>query len=597
MKKKIAWLVASFLVALSLVTASCAPTVVEEEKKEVVEGVGKEAEKEVEKEVVKKEELLPPEVPKYGGVINVAYPEDVMGFDPDRDMKLRSWSTRLANDRLLTGDWAKGPAGTGEVDWTIGEAGRLELLTGELAESYEISEPGTFIFHIRKGVRWNDKPPMNGREFTADDAAFNINREYSPGSYVYSSHAPVGEVPESITVLDRYTVEVKVPLEWQGVMLSEIGNWLEMLAPEVIEMYGDARDWRNAQTTGPFMLTGYVSAVSHTYVRNPNYFMKDPIHPENHLPYVDGINLLIITDASTKMAAFRTGKIDMQSEVSYTDSDTLLKRNPQLQRGATIRHPDLLGGRIDKPELPFKDIRVRRALNMAVNKQEIVEEYYDGNAWLLAEPVGPLPVMSASYTPLEELPEAARELFTYNPDKAKQLLAEAGYPNGFKTEVACDIKMADYMSLIKSYFADVGVDMEIKTMEAGVFETLGRGRKHEEMLLRYQHRANPYDLTNFRIENSSDFAYYQNPRVDEAHQVIAGAMGSDPDTFNRTLKEINVFLLEEAPYVWLPGEKVYNMWWPWLQNFYGCAYIGKSGEDQWFRYVWLDQALKKSMGY
>ena len=214
--------------------------------------------------MVEKEELLPPEVPKYNGILTITEPVDVFGFDPHIFFKGNVYSARFTCDELLTGDWTKGPAGTGEVDWTAGEANRPDLLTGELAESWEMPDRETLIYHIRKGVHWQDKPPVNGREFTAEDAAFNIRRDYAKGGYRYIANHPLGKEPQSVTALDRWTVEVKVPAEFFNYLAIAIGDYCEMVPPESVALYGDMKNWRNAVGTGPYLLTDYVPGSSLT---------------------------------------------------------------------------------------------------------------------------------------------------------------------------------------------------------------------------------------------------------------------------------------------------------------------------------------------
>src|SRR4030042_1648836 len=140
---------------LSLIIASCAPETEEEVKKEEEEeGKVVITEKTVgeEKEVVKEEEgLLSPDVPKYGGELKIQHPEP-MGFDTAYTLLMECRTNWLTVEELMRGDWAKGQAGTGETQWVSGFLGLIGLETGSLAESWELPDSETIIYHIRPGV-------------------------------------------------------------------------------------------------------------------------------------------------------------------------------------------------------------------------------------------------------------------------------------------------------------------------------------------------------------------------------------------------------------------------------------------------------------
>ena len=607
MKKKIVWMVVISLMALSLVMASCGPAAEEEVEIGEAEVEIEEEEEEVEEEVVEEEVLLPPEVPKYGGWYTVAGTMDPMGFDEAYVIHPNISTCFLTNEELMIGDWAKGPAGTVETDWFYGFVGRVELETGCLAESWEMPDDETIIYHIRKGVHWHNKPPVNGREYTAEDAAWSLERSFmTPTAYLYGAYVRPGYAPTSWTALDKYTLEVKAP-ELHGLMLLVNGDFAHQYPREMVEQYGDMKDWENSCGTGPFMLTDYVAGSSITYERNPNYWQSDPLHPENQLPYLDGHKTLIIPDLSTRLAALRTAKIDSMSAITWEDAEIIINMIPEMEYKVNISTPAAPVGRMDKEELPFKDIRVRQALNLAVNQQEIIDDYYRGNATLLGLLWPPGPTHEKIYTPLEEMPTeptiegsacSVPELFTYNPDKARALLAEAGYPDGFKTNIICSMVHVDFLAMIREYFLDVGVDMEIRPQETGVYTGIYRKRSHEEMLYKgpVEHMF-PFRMLSTRIESFDNYAYFEHPRTRACYEVVSSLVGKDDVEVNRQLKEIGPFVLEQALWVWLPAPHTYTIWWPWVQNFYGATMVGYFNPSRYIGYIWYDEAMKEYMGY
>ncbi len=141
---------------------------------------------------------------------------------------------------------------------------------------------------------------------------------------------------------------------------------------------------------------------------------------------------------------------------------------------------------------PFNDIRVRRAMNLAVNKQEIIDSFFKGNAELHTYPFPPS--FGEVYTPLNKLPASARELYTYNPEKAKKLLAEAGYPNGFsfKAQISnADQTALDLAAMVVAYLAKVGVKLELDTMDYASYLNMMLKKTHSEGYFLSTGQTNP----------------------------------------------------------------------------------------------------------
>ncbi len=634
MKRKFIWVVVSGLVVVSLLLAACAPAPAKETAPATpatpaapakpatpaapATPAVKEASPAVPETMVKftltkldgtvVEKLM--EKPKYGGTFILSMASVILAWDEAYQAPWTlAYSLAPTSEDLMEGDWKRGPTGTGEFSWGWSENFGPKSWTGLLAESYEMPDSITAIFHIRQGVHWALNPAseasrlVNGREFTADDAVFNIKRIYidTPTSTMYGM---LGESrPTEVYAKDKYTVVMKVAPGQMAPAFHDVSQLTKMVPPEVVKKYGDMNKWENVVGTGAFMLVDYVPMSSATWIKNPNYYLKDPIFPQNQLPYLDRVKELIIPDLSTRLAALRTGKVELDTGV-YKREEVLplLKDSPNLK---SRRMPPsgcaMFGFRMDKPELPFQDIRVRKALIMAVNNQEIVDTYYGGDASPLTYKIPPIPEYIANgwYTPVEQLPPEIKEIYTYNPVKAKQLLTEAGYPNGFKTEVVFNVASADYADIalmVKEYWVkNLGVDLKLDIKETAVATSLYQRKTFNQML--YWGRAGNQQLMyTVRKGNMYNWAMVDDPKVEQYYQKISADYFDTPK-LDKLMNEMNLYVLSQAWYWPAPRNFNYRLWQTWVKNYNGEMSAGVYSHFEIAKFISVDQELKKSMGY
>ncbi|MDO8687944.1 MAG: ABC transporter substrate-binding protein [Dehalococcoidales bacterium] len=636
MKRKFIWVVASGLVVVAMLLAACAPAPAKETAPvaptaPVVKETAPYAPPPAVKEAAPATPTAPAaetntvkftltkldgtvvekqiEKPKYGGMLIDARSVVILAWDEAYQapwtLATSLWPT---NENLTSLDWKRGPEGTGELSLKFADYFSPKFVIGQLAESWELADATTLIFHIRKGVRYGLNPKseasrlMNGREFTADDVVFNIKRIYFdiPTSTMYGMLGV--SRPTEVYAKDKYTVVVKAPPGKVGETFDALGGMTKMFPPEVIKKYGVMILWENVVGTGPFFLTDYVPMSSATWVRNPNYWDKDPFFPENQLPYYDTFKALIIMDSSTRLAALRTHKVDYGVPATPEDAKVLIKSNPEIKY---IRYfgglCTLMGFRMDKPELPFQDIRVRKALLMAVNNQEILDTYYSGDAWLLNYKLAPIPEYLANgwHTPYEQLPPEIKEIYTYNPVKAKQLLTEAGYPNGFKTEVVVNAAAPvdiDRLTMVKEYWRkNLNVELFLDIKDYSVFMSIYQKKTMPQML--FLGRAGmPRSMYLCRKGNMYNWAMIDDPKVEQYYNDITAAY-FDPPTVDKLMKAMNLYVLGQAYYYFPPSPNSYLFWMPWVKGYSGETSMGPYQSGIHYKYVWIDQALKKSMGY
>jgi peptide/nickel transport system substrate-binding protein len=536
--------------------------------------------------------------PQYGGTLEIATmfaTLSALSWDP------HDWNWKLNHDtgqfyeQLVVGNLDKSVRKGGKHPFIADAYLAPDAQRGELAEKWEFVEnPLSIVFTLRQGIMFPEKPGvMKSRELVADDVVFSFNRLRSSPKNIrgYFDFVDRIEAKDKYTVvyhLKEYNAEWDYRLAW--------GFYSVVTPKEVVD--AGANNWRNVNGTGPFMLSDFLQGNSNTYVKNPVYWDKEKIDgTEYKIPFVDKIVYRTIKDETTQITALRTAKVDMLETIAWRNVEELKKNAPQLQ---WARRLSILGSfmamRVDQK--PFDDVRVRRAMNMAINKQEIIAAHYGGNAELFAYPM--YPDWDGYFEPLDKMPASVKELFTYNPKKAKELLKEAGYPNGFSFKLQycpCSPDHVDVAPLLVAYLEQIGVKAELVPTEYAAFLSAMTTRKHHAGYLMNSSHTNPTTTIrkSFISEQTWNPAMYTDKAFDKKMDEVYASR--DENKRKELLREMTREIVDKAPYIWLPTPYVYAAWWPWVKNYGGEMNVGSLRPGPIYARIWVDQDLKKKLGY
>ena len=536
----------------------------------------------------------PPPPPQYGGTLSIGtvYPTiSALSWD------LADWNWKQNHDtgqyyeQLFAADLSKAKRNGGKYAFRDPAYLPLDSIRGELADTWRwMDNPLRLEVKLRKGVMFPEKKGvMASRELIADDVVFSHERQIksTKAQRGYFDHIAKVEATDRHTVLFTFK---DFHAEWD--FRSGYGHYAGIQPREVVA--AGANNWKNHNGTGPFMLTDFVNGNSNTYVRNPVYWDKETLDGRAYkLPFADKLVFRIIRDE----AALRTGKLDILESISWSAAEELKKNAPSLKWARWLATGGTyLAMRTDTK--PFDDVRVRRALNMAVNKQEIVKSYYNGNAELFAYPM--YPDWLGYYEPLSAMPESVKELFTYNPDKAKKLLAEAGHPNGFTFKVqvcSCSNQHMDLLPLVAAYLEKVGVKLQIQPLEYGAFLSAMTTKTNAPGYFMDNGHGNPTMSIrkNFVSGETWNPSQFSDPQFDRKMALVYTERVEARR--QQMLREMTREILDKAPYVWLPIPYHYTAWWPWVKNYDGELRAGSVRPGPIYARIWIDQELKKKMGF
>ena len=324
-----------------------------------------------------------------------------------------------------------------------------------LAESWEISADGlVYTLHLRKGVKFHD-----GTDFNAEAVKFNLERQFDPNHpYHDTGDFPYAEftwgMVEKVEVVDEWTVNITLKEIFAPFLNHLAMHPASMDSPEAIKKLG--RDFSLQPVgSGPFKFVSWTPGVEVVLEKNPDYWGK--------LPNIDRVIFRPIIEDQSRLTELEAGGVNFIVNIP-PDELARLKQDPRF---TVVEQPGMHTWWVafNHTRDPYTDTRVRQAMNYAVNKQAIVDNILKGTG-LLA--INPLPPVVWSYT--DEL-----QRYDYNPEKAKQLLAEAGYPNGFSCvfwvpESGSGMQQPVAMgTAIQADLKAVGIDCKIETFEWGTY--------------------------------------------------------------------------------------------------------------------------------
>jgi peptide/nickel transport system substrate-binding protein len=461
--------------------------------------------------------LTQTQTPRRGGVLKIGLPVDPINLDP-------AMMSHMEAHRFVA-----------QVYPTLLRYNEKLELVPDIAQSHRVIDNVTYEFKIRPGVMFH-----HGRELVAQDVKYSIERVLDP-KITAPERFEVEPVKE-VQVVDKYTVRI-VTKEPFAPILHGLTFGLGIVPREKVEEWGDLRT--QASGTGAFRLISYVPN-RHVILERFGRYYGGP-------PHLERVEYIYMPDDTARATALRAGDIHM---ARFDDPKVVATLRPD--RNLTVLKtgsPRILHFHLNNKRKPFDDVRVRQAMSYALDRDAISRTVFLGDA----SPSGPIPpTMTQWALPTREFPS-----YTRNLARARQLLAEAGHPRGFRSTImASTVSPTDIMiaQVIKEQLAEVGIELEIRQREWGELLDLWITQRNFDTFLISSFTGRDPDANfyrRFHSKSTRNTVGYVNPRVDELMDRSRTTI--DAAQRKRIFDDLQKLIVEEAPKIFVTDYPYYEV--------------------------------------
>ncbi len=403
----------------------------------------------------------------------------------------------------------------------------------EIAESWEWLDSTTCEFRIREGITFH-----NGEALTAEDVEYTFNRIIKEGGMDGESSPRKGLLGplESVEMVDDYTVVFKLSEPWT-VLLKMLPHQ-QIVPKDYLEEVGSEEFRKHPIGAGPFKFVEGKLNERIVLERFDDYYGGSPDLPPVGVAPLKTVIFEILPESSTRVAALLSGECDIVQNVPSVDVPRIEKSSNATIKYSKGTRANYLEMNITKP--PFDNPNVRKAMNYAFDRDLLIEVLYNGEGGVFAGPLFPYePMFDSSLTP-----------YKYNPELAKVLLKEAGYPDGFSLVLDTETDFKEPAEIIAGMLSEVGIDCTVRLWEWGVLKPLLL--KGERALLLNTWGSSILDPVGyvdakFLTDGRGNYSKYSNPEVDRL--IAEGSTSVDLSKRKEIYKEMQRIINDEYFYI------------------------------------------------
>ncbi|MDR1650369.1 MAG: glutathione ABC transporter substrate-binding protein [Synergistaceae bacterium] len=438
------------------------------------------------------------------------------------------------------------PAGrvASQIFETLVERDDAGNIVPALAESWEVKDPTTYVFRIRRGVKFH-----NGEELTAKDVKFSFDK-MSSSPHASSVTGTIDFVNSK--VIDDHTFEMKMS-EPFGPILNHLCHGVMAIVNE--KGYTESGSAVNEKPigTGPYKFVSWKTADSVTLTKFDGYWGEKA--------KVTNLVFRTIPEAASRVIEVETGGVDVALQVPPSAVSRLgQNKDVKIETQETFT-TNFLAFTCSKA--PMDNVKLRQAINMAIDINAIQKVVFRGIGMAAVAPIGPSIKGSSRDLPPHE----------YDPEKAKKLLSEAGYPNGLKLTLTSDENQErlDVAEMVQAQLAEIGVDLEVITLERGKFIDDVIAGNLQMFALGWTTNTGDPDYALYASFHTSMFgeggnmSFYSNPKVDEL--LTKGRISTDEETRMEAYNEAQKIIWEEVPCVFYLHPQEITAYSASLKNF------------------------------